>query len=83
MATGLEQGSDSSSRLAGLLAEGEHEEVLAVFQRYPSPEYGSLIAAGFSYPDDMSWENYHGWLERAGLSTTQLAEAMLCAATRW
>ena len=55
-----------------------HDDVAAMFQRYPSPEYGSLIAAGFSYPDDMNWENYHGWLERAGLSTTQPAEAMLC-----
>ena len=57
------------------MAEGEH--VRQEFQRYPPPEYGSLIAEGFSYPDDMSWENYHGWLERAGLSTTQPAEAML------
>ena len=55
----------------------KHEEVLTVFKRYPSPEYGSLIAEEFSYPDDMSWENYHGWLERAGLSTTQPADAML------
>ena len=77
MATGLEQGSGLSSRVAALLAEGEHEGVLSVFKRYPSPEYGSLIAEGFSYPDDMRWENYHGWLERAGLSTTQPADAML------
>ena len=76
VATGLEQGSDLSNRLAGLLAEGEHERL--EFQRYPPPEYGSLTAAGFSYPDDMNWENYHGWLERAGLSTAQPAEAMLC-----
>ena len=48
-----------------------------MFQQYQPPEYVSLIAEGFIYPDDMSWENYHGWLERAGLSTTQPAEEML------
>lgn len=56
----------------------KHEDVVAMFQQYPSPEYGSLIAEGFIYPDDMSWENYQDWLGRAGLSTTQPAEAMLC-----
>ena len=75
MASGFGRASDLSSRLAGLLAEGEHERL--EFQRYPSPEYGSLIAEGFIYPDDMSWENYQDWLGRAGLSTTQHAEAML------
>ena len=55
----------------------KHEDVVAVFQQYPPPEYGSLIAEGFSYPDDMNWENYQDWLERASLSTTQPVEAML------
>ena len=61
--------------MAALLAEGEHERL--EFQRYPPPEYGLLIAEGFSYPDYMNWENYQDWFERAGLSTTQPAEAML------
>lgn len=55
----------------------KHGEVMAVFQQYPSPEYGSLKVEGFNYPDDMNWENYQDWLERAGLSTTQPAETML------
>ena len=75
VASGLGRASDFSSRLVELLAEGEHERL--EFQQYPPPEYGSLIAEGFIYPDDMNWENYQDWLDRAGLSTTQPAEAML------